>query len=133
MEGGRPLKFNNPEELQLKIDQYFEHCRENERPFTVSGLAFFLGTNRQTLLNYEADERFFDTITLAKSRIEGYAEESLFLLRNPNGAIFNLKNNYKWRDQLDVEANTKNTHEHKIRKLSPEEIEAAKKAFDDEF
>lgn len=106
---GRPKKFKTVEELQELINTYFDSCFEidaktgvtyQSRPFTVSGLAYALGTSRQTLMRYEKEfTEYSDTILLAKARIEQYAEEQLFKLRNPNGAIFALKNNWRgWED-----------------------------------
>ena len=108
-EVGRPKKFKTVEELQELINTYFDSCFEvdaktgviyQSRPLTVSGLAFALGTSRQTLMRYEKEfTEYSDTILLAKARIEQYAEEQLFKLRNPNGAIFALKNNWRgWED-----------------------------------
>ena len=108
-EVGRPKKFKTVEELKELIDNYFDSCFEIEaktgvtyqsRPFTVSGLAYALGTSRQTLMRYEKEfTEYSDTILLAKARIEQYAEEQLFKLRNPNGAMFALKNNWRgWED-----------------------------------
>lgn len=108
-EVGRPKKFKTVEELQELINTYFDSCFEidaktgvtyQSRPFTVSGLAYALGTSRQTLMRYEKEfTEYSDTILLAKARIEQYAEEQLFKLRNPNGAIFALKNNWRgWED-----------------------------------
>ena len=108
-EVGRPKKFKTVEELQELIDNYFDSCFEidaktgvtyQSRQFTVSGLAYALGTSRQTLMRYEKEfTEYSDTILLAKARIEQYAEEQLFKLRNPNGAIFALKNNWRgWED-----------------------------------
>src|SRR5690348_14958095 len=48
------------------------------RPYTVTGLALWLNTSRQTLLNYESRDQFFDTIAAAKLKIENYASERLF-------------------------------------------------------
>lgn len=64
------------------------------RPYTVTGLAVWLDTSRQTLLNYEMRSEFFDTIARAKQRIENYAEEKLFDMKTPTrGVIFSLSNN----------------------------------------
>lgn len=78
-------------------------------PYTITGLALALGTNRQTLINYEEDERFFDTIKAAKSKCEHFNEQFLFG-NNVTGVIFNLKNNYGWRDKSELE----NSGEQKI-------------------
>lgn len=128
--GGRPPKYKSVPELQKLIDEYFESCwaqkidmfgtplylkdksgRKTEvpvmiqvRPYTITGLALAIGTNRQTLLNYETNDKFLDTIKRAKERCQTYAEESLFIGKNPTGAIFNLKNNYRdWKDKTETE------------------------------
>ena len=77
---------------------------KRKRPYTVTGLAVFLQTSRQTLLNYEVREDFFDTVAGAKQRIEAYAEELLFDPKAPtNGIKFSLSNNHAgWREKSDV-------------------------------
>lgn len=129
---GRPPMYKTPEEMQKVIDAYFAECegvyvRDKEgnietdkygdpittkqRPLTITGLALALGfTTRQSLLNYEGDPKFLDTIKRAKTRIEQYAEERLFDKEGVNGAKFNLSNNFKgWkeRQQIDSDVNLK--------------------------
>jgi len=74
-------------------------------PYTVTGLALALGTNRSTLVNYEARDEFFDTIKRAKTKIEDFAEQRLYG-SNPTGTIFNLKNNYGWKDKTETDITT---------------------------
>ena len=100
----RPKKFNKAEDMQKVIDNYFNDCDEKSRPYTVSGLANALDLTRQSLLNYAEDDEFFDTIKRAKSKIEQFAEECLFVGNNTAGVIFNLKNNYNWKDKQEIEA-----------------------------
>jgi hypothetical protein len=65
------------------------------RPYTVTGLAFWLDTSRQTLLYYEVRPEFFDALKRAKQRVENYAEESWFDPKKPtNGVKFSLSNNF---------------------------------------
>lgn len=105
MSVGRPLKYQSAEEMKKDIDKYFDECKENERPLTVSGLAYALGTNRQTLINYEGKDEFVDTIKRAKAKIELYNEEMLYDKNvSTTGVIFNLKNNYGWKDKQEIEA-----------------------------
>ena len=109
MSGGRPLKYQSVEDMQRDIDNYFAECDEKGRPYTVSGLAYALGTNRQTLINYEEKEQFFDTIKGAKAKIELFNEEMLYNKDvSTTGVIFNLKNNYGWKDKQEIEADVKN-------------------------
>ncbi len=102
---GRPLKFKSAEELQEKIEEYFAMCKEEKRPYTITGLALALDTNRETLLDYGKNkgELFSYTIMRAKEIIHNYAEESLWAPKVTQGVVFNLKNNWDWRDKREVE------------------------------
>ena len=103
--GGRPMKFKTVEELQKKIDEYFAECDKQKRPYTITGLALALDTNRATLLDYEKKyEQFSEVVKKAKLRIENYAEEQLFTSKNVAGVIFNLMNNFGWKNRQDVDA-----------------------------
>ena len=120
--------YSSVEELQNKIDEYFIKCAGeyltkpngeyvldkfgkpiliNCKPPTITGLALYLGFGgRQALLNYQNRDKFKDTITVAKSRIEEYVEGRLFDKDGVNGAKFSLVNNFKgWREKQDVEIN----------------------------
>ena len=102
MPGGRPLKFQSVEEMQEMIDAYFEKCDAEEEPYTITGLAIALGaTSRQTIINYEKRDEFFDTIKSAKLRVENYAEKQA-LTKNSAGAIFVLKN-HGWTDKQEID------------------------------
>lgn len=118
---GRPLKFDNAEDLQKEIDEYFQYALDNEEVPTVSGLAYYLGINRQTLLNYENSEengwlrslndtekcKIVGTIKRAKQYIESRYEQALFQQGKTVGAIFTLKNNYNWVDKQEIEQTDK--------------------------
>jgi hypothetical protein len=105
---GRPKLFKTPEELEEKINTYFYQCKEEERPYTMSGLAFALGIDRKTLINYGKDEEFFHTIKKARDFVEQYVEERLLTQSGvTTGVIFNLKNNFDWKDKQEIDANVK--------------------------
>ena len=97
--------FKSIKELQTKIDEYFKFCVDEHKPYTVTGLALYLDCDRDTLLNYEKKEAYFGTIKKAKLRIHNYAEESLWTARNTTGVIFNLKNNWDWKDKTEIDQN----------------------------
>lgn len=105
---GRPLKFKTKEEMQEKINQYFEECKEEKRPITFTGLAYSIGLSRQSLLNYKERDEFFDTIKKAKDYVEMTLEERLIGTSGvATGIIFNLKNNYDWKDKQEIDADVK--------------------------
>lgn len=84
-------------------NEVIEWTITKQKPYTITGLAVFLNTSRRTLINYEQkDGDFFHTIKAAKDRIEQYWELQL-LGPHATGPIFNLKNNYEWQDQQQVE------------------------------
>ena len=94
------MKFKSPEEMQQKIDAYFEDCKGHPltdadgqivfnkygepvfidvKPLTVTGLALALGfTTRQALLNYQGRAAYKAIIEAAKLKIENYAEMRLY-------------------------------------------------------
>ncbi|BDF57503.1 hypothetical protein CE91St36_03200 [Christensenellaceae bacterium] len=102
--GGRPLKFKSAKDLEKKIGEYFDRCEKKGMPFTMSGLANGLDVDRKTLLNYGEREEFFPTIKRARQKVEQWWEERL---ANPaaTGAIFNLKNNFDWKDKTEQSIN----------------------------
>lgn len=124
MPAGRPLKFKTKEELQQRIDDYFKKCdsrtivvldrKGNEhsivqpRPYTITGLAYELDTDRETLLRYEEKEEFSDTIKKAKDKIHNFTEEKLYQSGIAAGVIFNLTNNWGWKNQKYDEVNLTN-------------------------
>ena len=103
--GGRPLKFNSAKKMQEAIDNYFDDCDYKEEPQTMSGLANALGMTRQSLVNYAKRDKFFDTLKKAKSIVEEDQEKRLIMGRNVTGVIFNLKNNFGWRDKAEMDVN----------------------------
>lgn len=99
---GRPPAFKTPEEMQVKIDAYFDRCKEDKEPVTVTGLALALGfTSRQALINYEEKPEFVDTVKRASLRVEQGYEKRLHG-QNAAGAIFALKN-FDWSDKTQTE------------------------------
>lgn len=103
--GGRPPKYKTKEEIQKKIDAYFIQCDKDNEPYTVTGLGLALDMSRQDLINYSNKEEFFDTIKKAKQRVENYLEKKLIKDSSATGIIFNLKNNYNWKDRQEIDAN----------------------------
>jgi len=115
--GGRPPKYDTPEKLQEKIDQYFlkgVRVRKvligppNNRTVekipvpTITGLVLYCGfCDRVSFYDLEKDAKFSYTIKKARTCIEREYEEQLHT-GIPTGAIFALKN-FGWRDKTELE------------------------------
>lgn len=102
---GGNRKYKNAEEMKLVIEEYFDMCNNNRRPYTVAGLARYLGLTRKSLLEYQKKYggEYAVIIEDAKTRIEEFVEACLFKSGIATGTIFNLKNNFGWSDKQEVE------------------------------
>jgi len=115
---GRPLKFKTVEELQDAIDDYFDYCdlrtkkvwsSEKDKeymisdpaPYTMHGLARALGLSRQALMEYSHRDQFGDAIKAARERVAEDVETRMMDGKAQSGAIFNLKNNFGWKDKTE--------------------------------
>ena len=99
MPAGRPLKFNNVEELDEKIKEYFKKTKEEE--WTITGLALALDCDRHTIQDYKERDEFSTSIKRAYLMVENSYEKSL--RRNGRtGDIFALKN-FGWADKQEQE------------------------------
>jgi hypothetical protein len=89
--------------MQDAIDAYFDNL-DDDLP-TVTGLALALGFDSRNGLLYYQDEKpaFLSTIKKAKARVEAAFEKEL-IHRNGSvtGLIFNLKNNFAWKDAQEL-------------------------------
>jgi len=120
MAAGRPLKFKSTEQIEKLAEEYFKECDEKGKPYTMTGLAIALDTDRQTLVNYGNKEEYFDTIKRIKIKVENYAENCLFENKNTAGVIFNLKNNYGWVDKQEVDTKVNLSYEDKLKQVEDE-------------
>jgi len=113
--GGRPAHFETIEQLDAKIQEYWDGCQmkkvkdamtneeiiiDGKQP-TITGLAHFLGfASRQSFYDYEGEEEFSYTIKRARLQIESNYEQHLFS-KNAAGPIFALKN-FGWKDNREI-------------------------------
>jgi len=94
--------FETPEKMQEGIDAYFEHLGTDGKP-TISGMCYFLGfVDRGALAEYEKKPEFSRTVKGARIRVEQSLEEHLYG-GQVTGVIFNLKNNFGWKDKTEQE------------------------------
>ena len=123
---GRPPKFMDAEELEKKVAEYFEDCDANDKPYTVTGLAYTLGITVNQLrdyrncvdninilkqLDYDVKVELSNIVKRAYQMCEMYAERRLLdtkCTKSPVGYIFALKNfNGDFVDKQEVEQTNK--------------------------
>lgn len=78
-------------------------------PPSVGGLCEYLGICRDTWAEYcdpNVHPEFSDTTTRARGRMQAWNEQQLLTRsgRDVKGIIFNLENNYGYREKLDVQS-----------------------------
>lgn len=100
-----PPKYKNLEELSAKIDEYFIWCDENDKPYTICGLNYYLGfSDRHGLDSYESKKAYYPTIKRAKLKCEMQKNENLVAGKGSTpGIIFDLKNNFGWKEKTEQE------------------------------
>lgn len=120
MTAGRPPIYKTVEELQKIIDEYFDWCDNrlvkgfndktgqefaylNPAPYTMSGLARRLGLSRQALNEYSHKDKFGDAIMRAREKVQEDIETRLMETRNEKGAMFNLTNNFGWKQKNETD------------------------------
>ena len=110
MPAGRPLQYETVEEMQEIIDAYFAedggaYMKVGDALIynpTMAGLAYELNLSRQGLINYTHKDEFVDAIKRARARVEIHLEQRLGG-NAVTGTIFNLKNNFNWKDKTETE------------------------------
>ena len=139
---GGKRRFVSPEHLQCMVNEYFESCngplldrygnlvydkngnivKTQVEPWTVSGLALYLGVSTMTLKKYRVgmvdsllnemkvdtdDYMTFSSVVLkAKQKIETYAERRLYDRDGSQGARFVLDNAFGWlarKEQAEID------------------------------
>ncbi len=117
------MKYKTVEELEAAVDHYFavdahvDQGGEKQYLPTMSGLGISLGVDRRTIVNYSKNEQYFPTIKAARAKVEAFLEQRLYG-NTVTGVIFNLKNNFGWKDKSEVSStNVEMTHEEWIKSL----------------
>lgn len=102
---GAPPIYRTPEELQRKIDEYFNGLEFSKEPATITGLCLSCDfESRQSFYDYEKRDEFSYTIKRARLRIE-HVYEKMLASKNSTGAIFALKN-FDWSDKQEIDHTT---------------------------
>ena len=161
---GSPKKYLSPEHLQAMVNEYFESCmgplfdkwgnlvkddngnlvKTQVKPYTLSGLALFLGLSTETLRKYktgrldtildemkaETDDclTFSRVVLRAKQTIEAYAEGRLYDKDGSNGARFVLDHCYGWvscKEEAEIKRSKKEM------RLRQDEFDLKKRLIDE--
>ncbi len=101
MGAGRPRIYQEPDELEQECDNFFAECKESKERPTVTGLALYLGfASKQSLYDYEKEEKFSYPIKKSLTKIENALEKKLDG-QTVTGIIFALKN-MGWKDKTET-------------------------------
>ena len=99
---GRPTKYNAG-----RIDQvyeYIEGCESKNALPTIEGYAWFIGTHRDTVNEWERKHKHFSDATKRLKTLQSAFLQSGIVTGevHPAGGIFLLKNNHKFVDKHEV-------------------------------
>ena len=70
---------------------------------SILSMCLFMDINRDTLMEYSLKEEYSATIQKAKAKVEAYLADQLHRPTQVAGIIFNLKNNFGWKDVQTIE------------------------------
>lgn len=95
---GKPPKYRSAAQMEEAMERYFASI--GDAPPTVAGMTYFLGFADRSSLEYYKREKpaFRQVIRRARLRIEASLEQQLMRGSSVTGIIFNLKNNFGWKD-----------------------------------
>lgn len=153
MPAGRPKKYT-AKTLEQAVNRYFKSisCTRNAmdlegnqifnddgepitytayvRPPSISALCLSLGIEKRTWANYAEQETMAPVVENTKARVEAYLEEQLTIReKGVQGIIFNLQNNYGWKQKQEVELGEKTRKDLNVQSMSLEEkLDACRKA-----
>lgn len=150
---GKSKTFTSPKKLEACISEYFNWCTDNPirvvngnyegvpiyvdtvRPYTIEGLAEYLETTRQTLLNYQKEagyEEYFDIITRAKEKVTRQRiEMGTVGVFKERFTKFLLINNTDYVDKVEQKTTNHNINHNVV--LTPEEAREYDKALENDY
>lgn len=102
---GRPYSFDNVEELEKEMSEYFELCKHTDTMPTVTSLALWLGCDRDTIYNHanNPNSPFFGTFKRTLTYMHSTMENgTLSGDINPVTYIFLAKNYFGLEDSKNI-------------------------------
>lgn len=99
-------------------NRYFKYCDTSiidkwiagkiSKPKTLSWLCLWLWVSKDYISEKAKDETYSETIKEIRMNVENCIEEWILTwLYNPTSGIFNLKNNFDWKDKIETDNTTK--------------------------
>ena len=70
-------------------------------PPSLAALCLDIGISQMTWATYSDDDELGPVCEYAKLRVEAYLTEQVNIRDRPQGVIFNLQNNYGWRERSE--------------------------------
>lgn len=121
-------KFKDKEELQDRIDLFYDMCECLSMPVTYTGLMLVLGLNNKNQLSaLRYHEEYGEIVRSAIASVEFFYEAKLSEGK-PVGAIFALKN-FGWSDRTDVAIADTDPHKVSLREAQLAVLNAVRKSL----
>lgn len=107
---GKLPPVREPEEVQERIEQYFQWCVANDCRPAVESMALAIGVTRKTLLEWQKrGDRRGSIITRAKQVLAALMENwGISGKINPAALCFMMKNQFEYQDNVTITAETNN-------------------------
>ncbi len=111
-----PIDISDPEQVEKRIGEYFQHCAECDRRPQVVGMCNWLGISRETLNTWFRGEArgatHTDVIKKAMSFLEEFWAEAMLTNRlNPASGCFIAKNWYHYSDTQQIVVSPANPYD----------------------
>jgi len=127
-------QFEDGAAFRKAVVEYFKECESLEEPPTMNGLCLSLGTTRMSMMRWRNGRPDLEPeIELAKAIVEYYLEKQL--LTNGKlvaGTIFNLVNNFGWKNVRIVEEDI-SFRAKKATEYDPNDAESIRRAYEETF
>jgi len=105
---GRPPRFNNPEELQEKFEEYLTSKEDIYKFKNISGFCWFAGTHRDHLSRISEEKpEFLDTVKGIRDYLANYTLGNADVKEKNQALNIFLLKNYGYTDKTEQDVNIK--------------------------
>lgn len=98
---GNPFVKEIPEFLLDSKGNPVKETVYREEP-SIAALRLFIGVSKSTWAGYADDPEMTGVVAGVRDRMEARLEELLTTKNSVQGVVFNLKNNYGWKDKQEI-------------------------------